>query len=161
MPMSSKSYPAPPQLTCVSPPARPMAPLQATGTVALIAHDAKKEDLIAFARRHRDCLATHRLVATGTTGRLLSEEIGLPVEALASGPVGGDLQIGARIVEGAIAAVIFFRDPLSTHPHSADVQALLKICDVCNVPAATNPAGAELLLMGLAAGSHLGVAQAS
>jgi methylglyoxal synthase len=119
-------------------------------TVALIAHDEKKDDLVRLARAHRDTLGRLRLMATGTTGRLLEMAIGLPVERMASGPQGGDLQIGARIVEGLIDAVIFLRDPLSAHPHEPDIQALLKICDVHQVPVATNMASAEIVLSYLA-----------
>jgi methylglyoxal synthase len=115
-------------------------------TVALIAHDEQKDDLVRLARAHRDVLGRLRLVATGTTGRLLEMAIGLPVERMASGPEGGDLQIGARIVEGLIDAVIFLRDPLTAHPHEPDIQALLKICDVHQVPVATNMAAAQIVL---------------
>ncbi len=115
-------------------------------TIALIAHDAKKDDLVRLARSHRDTLGRLRLVATGTTGRLLEMAIGLPVERMASGPQGGDLQIGARIVEGLIDAVVFLRDPLTAHPHEPDIQALLKICDVHQVPVATNMASAQIVL---------------
>ena len=119
-------------------------------TVALIAHDGKKDDLVRLARAHRDTLGRLRLVATGTTGRLLEMAIGLPVERMASGPEGGDLQIGARVVEGLIDAVIFLRDPLTAHPHEPDIQALLKICDVHQVPLATNMTSAEIVLSFLA-----------
>ena len=119
-------------------------------TVALIAHDGKKDDLARLARAHRDTLGRLRLVATGTTGRLLEMAIGLPVERMASGPEGGDLQIGARVVEGLIDAVIFLRDPLTAHPHEPDIQALLKICDVHQVPLATNMTSAEIVLSFLA-----------
>jgi methylglyoxal synthase len=119
-------------------------------TVALIAHDEKKDDLVRLARAHRDTLGRLRLVATGTTGRLLEMAIGLPVERMATGPQGGDLQIGARIVEGLIHAVIFLRDPLTAHPHEPDIQALLKICDVHQVPVATNMASAEIVVSYLA-----------
>ena len=115
-------------------------------TVALIAHDGKKDDLVRLARAHRDTLGRLRLVATGTTGRLLEMAIGLPVERMASGPEGGDLQIGARVVEGLIDAVIFLRDPMTPQPHEPDINALVRACDVHNVPCATNVAGARLLL---------------
>lgn len=90
------------------------------------------------------------LVATGTTGVVLERELGILVERVASGPEGGDLQIGARIVEGEIDAVVFLRDPLTAHPHEPDIQALLKVCDVHGVPVATNVASAEILLHFLA-----------
>lgn len=114
--------------------------------LALIAHDKKKIDLISFAKDHRATLTRYPLVATGTTGRLLKEKVGLRVEALQSGPLGGDLQIGARIAEDRILAVIFFRDPLTAQPHEPDVSALMRICDVHNVPLATNLAAAEAVL---------------
>jgi methylglyoxal synthase len=117
--------------------------------IALIAHDAKKDDLVRFVEEHREALARCHLVATGTTGGLLVERTGLRVDAVASGPQGGDLQIGARIVDGFVDAVIFFRDPLTAHPHDPDIQAVLKVCDVHDVPLATNRASADLLIRGL------------
>lgn len=114
--------------------------------LALIAHDRKKEEMVAFALRHREVLARFPLTATGTTGRLLRERTGLEVEALLSGPLGGDLQIGARVAEGKVQAVFFFQDPLTAQPHEPDVRALLRVCNVHNVPIATNPATAEALL---------------
>jgi methylglyoxal synthase len=118
-------------------------------TLALIAHDAKKDDMVLFAREHLDELRGLHLIATKTTGTLLEAELGLDVETMASGPEGGDLQIGARIVEGKIDGVIFFRDPLTSHPHEPDIQAVLKVCDVHDVPLATNRASALLLLRSL------------
>ena len=117
--------------------------------LALIAHDAKKEEMLRFARAHRKRLSQFRLLATNSTGTLLALELGVPVECVASCPEGGDLQIGARIVEGRVNAVIFLRDPLTAHPHDPDIQALLKVCDVHGVPLATNKASAELLLHSL------------
>ena len=118
-----------------------------TDTVlALIAHDAKKDHLLRLVRSHRRVLAGFRLLTTGTTGALLAERLHLPVERMASGPNGGDLQIGARIVEGSVDALIFLRDPLAAHPHELDIQALLKVCDVHDVPVATNMSSAEILL---------------
>lgn len=114
--------------------------------IALIAHDAKKNALLTLARIHIHTLVRRRLLVTATTGRLLSEKLGLHVEAVASGPEGGDLQIGARIVAGDVDAVIFLRDPLTAHPHEPDIQALLKVCDVHGVPVATNVASGEILL---------------
>ena len=107
-------------------------------TVALIAHDKKKLDLAMFARDHRDVLRHFPLVATGTTGRVLQEKANLDVERVLSGPDGGDVQVGARIAEGRVLAVIFFRDPLTAQPHEPDVGALLRLCDVHDVPLATN-----------------------
>jgi methylglyoxal synthase len=115
-------------------------------TVALIAHDKKKLDLIAFAKDHRDILKGFDLIATGTTGALLREKAGLVVTPLLSGPHGGDQQIGAAVAEGRVLAVIFFRDPLTAQPHEPDVSALMRICDVHNVPLATNLASAEAAL---------------
>ena len=94
-------------------------------------------------------LRRYRLIATGTTGRRISEATGLPVECLLSGPLGGDLQIGARIAQGEVAMVIFLRDPLTAHPHEPDIAALVKACDVHNVPFATNTAGASILVRAL------------
>lgn len=117
--------------------------------LALIAHDEKKDDLVELAREHRETLAGVRLIATATTGAQLREAVGLPVELVRSGPQGGDLQIGARIADEGIDAVVFLRDPLSPHPHEPDIQALLKVCDVHDVPLATNRASARILLDGL------------
>lgn len=114
--------------------------------LALIAHDAKKEAMVDFCRRHRELLARFPLVATGTTGRRIEEATGLEVEKLLSGPLGGDQQMGARVAEGRILAVLFFRDPLTAQPHEPDVQALLRVCDVHGVPLATNLAAAEALV---------------
>jgi len=118
--------------------------------LALIAHDAKKEEMVAFCQRHRALLSRFPLLATGTTGRRVAEATGLPVERLLSGPLGGDQQIGARVAEGRVLAVIFFRDPLTAQPHEPDVQALLRVCDVHGVPLATNPQAAEALIPWLA-----------
>jgi len=117
-----------------------------TKTVALIAHDKKKLDLIAFAKDQRDVLSRFNLIATGTTGTLLRQKAGLNVIPLLSGPQGGDQQIGAAVAEGRVIAVIFFRDPLTAQPHEPDVSALMRICDVHNVPLATNLAAAEAAL---------------
>jgi methylglyoxal synthase len=114
--------------------------------LALIAHDQKKPALVEFVLRHRDVLERHALVATGSTGRLIAERVGLRVECVAHGPDGGDLIIGARVALGQIQAVIFFRDPLTAQPHEPDVSALMRVCDVHSVPLATNPATAETIL---------------
>lgn len=119
--------------------------------LALIAHDARKDDLVAFAARRRDDLARFALVATGTTGRRITEATGLEVTRMRSGPVGGDVQIGARLLEGGIRGVLFLRDPMTAHPHEPDIQALLKICDIYGVPLATNLVTAGLVLDGLVA----------
>ena len=106
--------------------------------VALIAHDNCKSELLDWARFNRGTLADHELFATGTTGTLLASELGLPVTRFLSGPLGGDQQIGAGIVEARIDFVIFFWDPLEPHPHDVDVKALLRIAVVYNVPIACN-----------------------
>lgn len=114
--------------------------------IALIAHDNKKQDLIDWARFNASTLARHRLVATGTTGGLLERELDLDVEKVKSGPLGGDQQIGARIVEGGVDLVIFFWDPLEPHPHDVDVKALLRIAVVYDTPIACNRSSADFLI---------------
>src|SRR3981189_2251840 len=114
--------------------------------VAIIAHDGKKADLVAFATFNRERLQRCELIATGTTGRLLVEKVGLNVERMESGPIGGDVQIASRIVDGRIDAVVFIVDPLDKHPHDPDIQTLLRICNVRNVPLATNIATADILI---------------
>jgi methylglyoxal synthase len=114
--------------------------------VALIAHDKKKLDLAIFSKDHADVLSRFPLIATSTTGKVLTEKAKLPVERLQSGPHGGDLQVGARIADGRVLAVIFFRDPLTSQPHEPDVSALLRICDVHDVPLATNLGSAEAIV---------------
>jgi methylglyoxal synthase len=120
--------------------------------IALIAHDHKKTELMDFALQHHDILSCFDLTATGTTAKRLLEQADLAVaRSVASGPLGGDQAIGHLITTGNIHAVIFFRDPLNPHPHEADVQALMRLCDVYRVPLATNAASAELLLKRLEA----------
>ena len=114
--------------------------------VAIIAHDGKKADLVAFATFNRERLKRCLLIATGTTGRLLAEKVGLAVERMESGPHGGDVQIANRVVEGAVDAVLFIVDPLDKHPHDPDIQTLMRICNVRNVPLATNIATADILI---------------
>jgi methylglyoxal synthase len=114
--------------------------------LALIAHDAKKPALVEFATRHRDILERFPLVATGSTGRAIEQHTSLKIECVAHGPDGGDLIIGARVALGQIKAVIFFRDPLTAQPHEPDVRALMRVCDVHQVPLATNPATAESIV---------------
>ncbi|MFS8535288.1 MAG: methylglyoxal synthase [Limnochordales bacterium] len=118
-------------------------------TIALIAHDNKKDDMVEFARRRRDILARCRLIATGTTGKVIAEATGLTIERMLSGPYGGDQQIGARVAAGEVDAVLFLRDPLTAQPHEPDITALLRVCDVHNVPLATNLATAELIIASL------------
>ncbi len=118
--------------------------------IALIAHDAKKADMVAFCQTHMDLLSKCDLVATGTTGKMISQHTGLKVDRKLSGPYGGDLQIGAMIANGEVDAVIFLRDPLTAQPHEPDISALLRVCDVHNVPAATNQATGALVLSTIA-----------
>jgi methylglyoxal synthase len=115
-------------------------------TIALIAHDGKKVDMVAFATFNREKLQGFNLIATATTGRLLAEKVGLDVECLLSGPHGGDAQIAARVAQEEVDAVFFFVDPLDKHPHDPDIQTLLRACNVHNVPIATNIATADLII---------------
>ncbi len=117
--------------------------------IALIAHDKKKLELALFALAHRELLAQFHLVATGTTGSILQKQTGLKVERVLSGPLGGDQQIGSRIALEQVRAVFFFRDPLTAQPHEPDVSALVRLCDVHDIPLATNPASAEALVLWL------------
>lgn len=119
--------------------------------LALIAHDGRKEMMMAWAREHAAFLKGRRLVATGTTGKLLEAEVELEVLKMLSGPLGGDMQIGAMVATQQIEALIFLRDPLTPHPHEPDIAALTKVCDTHNVPLATNAATADLLLAALKA----------
>lgn len=115
-------------------------------TIAVIAHDNRKRDMLAWIVRHRERLEGCTLMATGTTGRLVADETGLTVQRYASGPLGGDQQIGARIAEGAVDMLIFFWDPLEPLPHDPDVKALLRLATLWNVPTATNEVTADMLL---------------
>jgi len=120
--------------------------IQKQKRIALIAHDTKKQDLIEWVEKNKEVLKNHFLCGTGTTARLIVDKVGLPVKAYNSGPLGGDQQIGARIVEGNIDFVIFFWDPLAAQPHDPDVKALLRICAVYDIPLATNQATADFML---------------
>ena len=121
--------------------------------LALIAHDHKKVDLVAWGIFNRDTLAAFPLVATGHTARLVRDKVGLEVEELLSGPEGGDAQIAAGVAMGEIDAVFFFVDPLFAQPHDPDIRALLRVCNVHNVPVATNLATADLIIAGLPSGA--------
>ena len=127
-------------------PNRPITLMAARKRAALIAHDHCKDELLDWARFNRGTLVQHELWATGTTGALLTSTLGLPVTRFMSGPLGGDQQVGAAIVEGRIDFVIFFWDPLEPQPHDVDVKALLRVAVVHNVPIACNRATADFLL---------------
>jgi methylglyoxal synthase len=120
-----------------------------SATLALIAHDARKKDLLNFAERHRETLSQYRLIATSTTGEQLASVLGLNVERKLSGPLGGDAQIASEVALGRVHAVIFLIDPLCAQPHDADIQGLLRLCNVHNVAVATNLSAAGLLIRGL------------
>lgn len=115
-------------------------------TLALIAHDGKKEEMVKLAREHKKQLAELSLVATRSTGQLVREGTGLSITLVNSGPLGGDQQIGGMVASGIVKAVIFLRDPLMAQPHEPDIAALLRVCDVHNVPLATNMATAEAVM---------------
>ncbi|MFP9100244.1 methylglyoxal synthase [Flavobacterium sp. RHBU_24] len=119
--------------------------------IAIIAHDGMKDKMVTFLAAHKDILIKEdvKLIATGTTGSR-AEEGGFTVRKMLSGPLGGDAQIAGRVAEGKTALVIFFKDPLSSHAHDADINMLIRVCDVHNVPIATNPASAELFLKAIA-----------
>ncbi len=114
--------------------------------LALVAHDSKKEDMVQLVKAHKESMVELDLVATRGTGKLVQQRTGLPVTLMQSGPLGGDQQIGALVANGEVNAVIFLRDPLTAHPHEPDLSALLRVCDVHNVPLATNLATAEAVL---------------
>jgi methylglyoxal synthase len=118
--------------------------------IAIIAHDGKKADMVQFINKNKDYLVKEgvKLIATGTTGGRV-EAVGIKVKKMLSGPLGGDAQIAARVAEGKTKMVLFFKDPNSSHPHEPDINMLIRICDVHNVPLATNEATAQMLLLAL------------
>ena len=115
-------------------------------TIALIAHDGKKVEMVEFAKTHRERLSQFDLIATGSTGRFVTVATGLDVRILRHGPGGGDVQIAAEILEGHVHAVFFFVEPMEAHPHDPDIQTLMRICNIENVPLATNLATAEVVV---------------
>ena len=120
--------------------------IQKQKNIALIAHDNKKKDLIAWCEKNKEILKRHFLCGTGTTARLITDKTGLPVRGYNSGPLGGDQQIGAKVVEGKIDFIIFFSDPLTAKPHDPDVKALLRIAQVYDIPIANNKATADFMI---------------
>ena len=120
--------------------------------IGLVAHDDKKDDLVAWSLTHRDELARHELWGTGTTGGRVIEGTGLSVTRLLSGPLGGDAQLGAMIAEGRLDVLIFFQDPLTALPHDVDVKALTRLATLYNIPFAVNRASADAVLAAIAAG---------
>ena len=114
--------------------------------IALIAHDNKKAELIAWCETNKEILKNHFLCGTGTTARMITDQTGLPVRGYNSGPLGGDQQIGAKVVEGQVDFIIFFSDPLTAQPHDPDVKALLRIAQVYDIPIANNRATADFMI---------------
>lgn len=121
-------------------------PMERDKKIALVAHDNKKRDLVEWAKYNRVLLAHHEVFATGTTGKILEKELGFKITKLKSGPLGGDQQIGAKIVENKIDFLIFFWDPLEPQPHDPDVKALLRMAVVWNIPIACNRASADFMI---------------
>ncbi|WP_339898006.1 methylglyoxal synthase [uncultured Gilvimarinus sp.] len=120
--------------------------LPANKSIALVAHDNKKPDIVRWCEKHRDDLANHKLYATGTTGTVINKATGLEIERLISGPLGGDQQVGSLITEGKVDFLIFFWDPFEPMPHDPDVKALLRIAAVWNIPVACNPISADFMV---------------
>ena len=117
--------------------------------IALIAHDRMKEKMLDFAKTNQGILKDYQLIATATTGKLIKDNTALEVHCFLSGPIGGDMQIGAQIASEQVSMVVFLRDPLTAQPHEPDITALLRVCDVHNIPVATNLAGANIFLQAL------------
>ena len=117
--------------------------------IALIAHDEKKDDMVEFVQHHFEFLSQCDLVSTGTTGKVIMENVDVEIERMRSGPIGGDQMIGAEVAKDNLDGIIFLRDPLTAQPHEPDISALLRVCDVHNVPLATNIASAHFILKGL------------
>ncbi|WP_208591049.1 methylglyoxal synthase [Gracilibacillus suaedae] len=120
--------------------------------IALIAHDKKKTDMVNFTVAYSAILKNHTLYATGTTGKRINEATGLAIQRFESGPLGGDQQIGAKIATNEMDLVVFFRDPLTAQPHEPDISALMRLCDVYQIPLVTNLGGAEVMIRALDAG---------
>ena len=120
--------------------------LPAAKSVALVAHDNKKQDIVAWCKKHKQDLSGHKLYATGTTGLIIEKETGLTINKLLSGPLGGDQQVGSLITEGKIDLLIFFWDPFEPLPHDPDVKALLRIAAVWNIPIACNQISADFMV---------------
>ncbi|OWK73034.1 methylglyoxal synthase [Flavobacteriaceae bacterium JJC] len=120
--------------------------LKSKKTIALVAHDHKKDELINWVKKHRAILTEHHLIATGTTGKLIEDELNVAVQQVLSGPLGGDQQLGALIAVGKIDMVIFFWDPMESQPHDSDVKAFLRLCVLWNIPTASNSTSADFLI---------------
>ncbi|WP_280548813.1 methylglyoxal synthase [Halomonas sp. 11-S5] len=130
----------------IRPPRNVQRTLPARKCIALVAHDGKKDEMLEWAGRWQTTLAQHQLVGTGTTATRIGKQLGLEVEGLMSGPLGGDQQIGARIAEQRLDLLIFFWDPFAPQPHDPDVKALLRLAALWNIPVACNPASADFLI---------------